>query len=183
MFARGFKAYCEAMVQALRREVGAVEDKPLDMGRACDFLHIPVYSLADLLIAGGVSRDAPHVNEIYDSVSAFTTFEADYRTIVYNDDHTLPRHRSNLAHEIAHALLLHPPEGPGVADADHERHEAEATWLCGVLMLTAAQARRLVLQGMSSERAQLEYQISAQMLRYRINVTGASKLGRSFASA
>ena len=53
MFARGFKAYCEAMVQALRREVGAVEDKPLDMGRACDFLHIPVYSLADLLIAGG----------------------------------------------------------------------------------------------------------------------------------
>lgn len=181
MFARGFKAYCEATVEALRVEIGAVEDKPLDMGRACDFLHIPVFSLADLLMAGGVSKDAPHVAEIYESVSAFTTFESDFRTIVYNDDHALPRHRSNMAHEIAHALLLHPPDDAALAD--HKRHEAEASWLGGVLMLTATQARKLALQGSSLERAQVDYQISAQMLRYRLNVTGASRLARSFASA
>jgi len=174
--ARGFKTGCERTVSALREELGVDDDEPLDMHVAADHLEIPVRPLAELLIPAGGHRTDPHVDEIYRKVSAFTVFKGWQRSIVYNDEHAPPRHRSNLAHELSHALLQHPPRDHGLPAEQAQRHEAEAAWLSGVMMLTADQARRIVTCGMSRAVAEARFQLSTEMLRFRLNVTGAARL-------
>lgn len=176
ILARGFKTECERAVAALRAELRVSEAEPIDMHAAADFLEIPVRPLAEVLIPAGQSRVDPHVDEIYRKVSAFTVFCGFRRWIVYNDEHPAPRHRSNMAHELAHALLLHPPRNCGLSTEQEDRHEAEAAWMSGVMMLTAAQARSIVTAGMTRAAAQVRYQLSPEMLRFRLNVTGAARL-------
>jgi len=94
---------------------------------------------------------------------------------VYNDRHLDGRHRSNLGHEFAHALLHHPPEG-STGDASRENmHEQEAAWLSGVLLLTEKQALHIAIARVDTENAMTQYAISREMLRYRLNVTAAYK--------
>ena len=174
--ARGFKTECERAVVSLRGELGVDDEEPIDMHAAADHLYIPVQPLAEILIPAGQSRTDPHVDEIYRKVSAFTVFRGFRRWIVYNDEHPGPRHRSNMAHELAHALLQHPPRNCGLPPEQEDRHEAEAAWMGGVMMLTAAQARSIVKGGMSRAAAQVRYQLSPEMLRFRLNVTGAARL-------
>ena len=86
------------------------------------------------------------------------------------------RHRSNMAHELAHALLQHPPLGSGCEVETEKGNEAEAAWMSGVLMLTSNQARSIAARRLKWSIAQDAYQLSAEMLRFRMNVTGAAKL-------
>ncbi len=175
-FARGFKTHCERAVTALRAELEVDDEAPIDMHSLATHLYIPVHSLATLLITSGQSRSHPKVDEIYCKVSALTVFDGTFRTIIYNDEHPLTRHRSNMAHELAHALLQHPPSNSGLAAHQEEMHEAEAGWMGGVLMLTAGQARRIAGSRMNRTTAETQYQLSPEMLRFRLNVTGAARL-------
>ena len=128
--ARGFKASCERLVGEVRDELALSPDEPIDMPRLAEFLEIPVFSLAHFVQVAGHAADLV-VDEIYASVSAFTVFDGSRRTIVYNDRHLPARHRSNLAHELAHALLLHPPERAGASAQQEADCEDEAVWLSG----------------------------------------------------
>lgn len=178
-FTRGFKASCERLVGDVRTEMAVAEEHPIDMHALANHLEIPVYPLSDIVsISLDPLRDAL-LAEIYKSVSAFTVFEGARRTIVYNDEHQFPRHRSNMAHELAHALLLHPPENSGLGVTQEALHEREAAWLSGVLMLTANQAKTIATRRMSQRQAEDVFQLSAEMLRFRLNVTGAARLLRA----
>jgi hypothetical protein len=173
--ARGFKAYAERCVAGLRAELELTDRVPIDMHELCAHLRIPFFPLSRCLTHSGASRTDPHVMEIYSKTSAMTTFNGPRRTIIYNEEHSAVRHRSNMAHELAHALLQHPPLGEGVEAEEEQANEAEASWMSGVLMLTAAQARSIASCGMNWSLAQDAYQLSAEMLRFRMNVTGATK--------
>ena len=174
--ARGFKSYCERTVSALRAELAVHDDAPVDMDLLANHLHIPVQALGMLLSSSGHSRADPGIDEIYRKVSAFTVFDGPKRTIIFNEEHAAPRHRSNLAHELAHALLQHPPRDSGLGVIQEDVHEEEAAWMGGVLMLTAGQARRIASSGMSFIEAALKYKLSSEMLRFRLNVTGAGRV-------
>lgn len=174
--ARGFKSYCEDAVTAVRGELRLRDDDPIDMNHLADHLCIPVHSLGRLVGHSRQSRSDPHVDEIYKRVSAFTFFDGPSRAIVFNEEHADPRQRSDMAHELAHALLQHPPRGAGLSEQEEEVHEDEAAWMGGVLMLTARQARRIVASRMSRLDATLKYRVSPEMLRFRLNVTGAARL-------
>lgn len=173
---RGFKAYAERCVAGLRSELQLDDDEPIDMHELCSHLRIPFYPLSRCLVHSGVTRSDPHVIEIYNKTSAVTTFDGPHRTIIYNEEHPTVRHRSNMAHELAHALLQHPPIGSGCAAETEKGNEAEAAWMSGVLMLTANQARSIATRRLNWSTAQDAYQLSAEMLRFRMNVTGAAKL-------
>jgi Zn-dependent peptidase ImmA (M78 family) len=80
-----------------------------------------------------------------------------------------------MAHELAHALLQH-PANDAAAGAAGQMNEAEAHWTGGVLMLTAQQARHIVASGMSSRAAEVRFGLSPEMLRFRLNVTGAARM-------
>lgn len=81
-----------------------------------------------------------------------------------------------MAHELAHALLQHPPDNCGLAPEQVKLHEAEAAHLGGVLMLSAQQARQIATQRLSVEEASSRFHVSLEMLRYRLNVTGANRV-------
>lgn len=135
-------------------------------------------ALRDCVTHSQIPSNPAHLSEIYDKVSAFTIFDGQHRSVVYNDRHSMPRHRSNLAHEFAHALLLHPPEGSAGA-AQERLHEREAAWLGGVLLLTDKQALHVAASGLSHDEATKRFAISHEMLTYRLNVTAAIRRTRS----
>lgn len=175
-FARGFKAYCERAVATLRSELGVGAIEPIDMHALAEHLLIPVQSLLEVLTLSGTPRTDPLVEQIYGSVSAMTTFEGTLRSIIYNEEHSPLRHRSNMAHELAHALLQHPPDNCGLAPEQVKLHEAEAAHFGGVLMLSSQQAQQIALQRLSAEEASSRFHVSLEMLRYRLNVTGAKRV-------
>lgn len=171
---RGFKSYCERAVTSLRAELELQDEHPLDMDVLARHLEIPVYSLGAFLKLAGRDRSEQGLQALYQCFSAVTYFDGPRRTIVCNEEHTHARHRSNLAHELAHALLHHPPQ-IGLDPVDDQQHEEQATWFGGVLMLTATQAVRIVRDRMNLTHATERYQLSGEMLRFRLNVTGAAR--------
>lgn len=179
-FARGFKSECERLVAQLREELALSPFAPLDMGLVAKHLEIPVFPLAHFVELAGLNRTALHLDEIYGNVSALTYFVGSHRTILFNDEHAPARHRSDMAHELAHALLCHPPDDAELTRAQHKLHEKEAAWLSGVMMLTATQARTIVASGWSFPEALDHYLLSPEMLRFRLNVTGAAKRSAAF---
>ncbi len=173
-FAWGFKKDCERLVASIREELRVPESGPIDMAELANHLEIPLAAFATYVKRSGLICDELHLAETYRKVSAFTLFEGRRRTIVYNEKHSLARHRSDLGHELAHALLHHPPEGTS-PPAIERLHEAEAAWLGGVLLLTDLQAARIAKWAVPYDAAMARYGISREMLVYRMRVTGALK--------
>lgn len=174
-FHRGFKSECERHVAQFRSELKLSDDEPIHMEKAATHLEIPVIALREFLARSGRTRNDAAVAEIYSKVSAFTIFNRSHRTIVYNEEHLAPRHRSNLAHELSHALLQHPARNSGLLPEQEKLHEEEARWMGGVLMLTAKQAWRIASERMPHSAAEAQFLVSPEMLRYRLNVTGATR--------
>ena len=172
---RGFKKEANEIARETRKELNLLKTDPLDPWKLAHHLEIPVFSLSSM-------RD-----EIPDAVryfmgtnraefSAVTVFLGLERTILHNDSHTRGRQASNLAHELSHALLLHPPTPP--IDASGLRIwdqtlEDEAEWLAGALLISDEAALHIIRNGLAEEQSMDLYGVSRKMLQFRLNVTGA----------
>ncbi|MFF1301874.1 ImmA/IrrE family metallo-endopeptidase [Streptomyces sp. NPDC058307] len=113
-----------------------------------------------------------------EAVSALTVHAGTRRQIWVNDSHDPGRQNSSADHEIAHALLMHPP-GPAL-DVRGCRHwdgeiEEEADWLAGNLLITNEGAWSIARRGLSPEAAMLRYGVSRSMLTWRMNKGGAQR--------
>ena len=110
--------------------------------------------------------------------SALTVCVGPQRIIIYND--TLPTNRchADIMHEIAHMLLLHPPHRvcaeTGGRHYDQEM-EDEANWLGPALLVSEEAAIGVVQQELSIQAAAKIYKVSRDLMRMRLNVTGAYK--------
>lgn len=174
---RGFKAEANEIALEVRRELGLRPVDWLDPWALARHLEIPVHPIAAL------SQLAPsawrHFSEVHPTVfSAVTVFDGLRRAIYHNDAHSPGRQASNLAHELAHGLLLHPPtpalDDRGCREWDQDI-EDEATWLGGALLITEHAALSIVRRGLSLGQAATIYGVSEQMVGYRLNVTGARR--------
>ena len=108
----------------------------------------------------------------------FFIFQGNARLIVHNDAHDPDRQASNIAHELAHGLLLHPPKPP--IDEHGSRHynpvlEEEANWLGPALLVSDEAAVRVVRLGLTVPAAAALYKVSGPVMQMRINVSGARK--------
>ena len=173
----GFKTEANDIAREIRQELGLRTADPLDPWRLADHLAIPVVRLRSLY------PDAPGAVEMFtkvdlDSFSAVTVFDGTARIIVHNDAHSRGRQASDIAHELAHALLFHPPspalDHRGCRNWDKEL-EDEATWLAGALLISEEAALMIARSGMSLEDAATKYGVTTYMVRFRLNVTGARK--------
>jgi hypothetical protein len=175
MLRRGFKKEAHAFAREVRADLGLTPVDPLDPFTLADFLEIPVYPLSDL--RDGAAPAVRHLMERDPSAfSAVTIFEGTRKTIWHNDGHAVVRQRSNLAHEIAHALLFHTPG----SDPDPVRSrpwnrtaEDEAQWLGGALLVSLEAALAIARAGTDVVSAAARYGVSTDMMTYRLNVTGA----------
>jgi Zn-dependent peptidase ImmA (M78 family) len=108
--------------------------------------------------------------------SAVTLFRGQARVIVHNDAHDRKRQAANIAHELAHGLLLHPPKPP--FNANGSRHyevvEAEANWLGPALLISDEAAIHIVERKLSFQAASDHYGASVEVVRMRLNVSAAA---------
>ncbi len=174
---RGFKTEANAIALEVRRELGLRGTDPLSVWELARHLAIPVFPLS---VLNGHAPSALHRFFVINpsAFSAVTVFDGPHRAIYHNDAHSSGRQASNVAHELAHGLLLHPPtpalDDRGCREWDPDI-EAEASWLGGALLITEQSALSIVRRGLSMSEAAAVYGVSEQMVRYRLNVTGAQR--------
>lgn len=175
-FRRGFKTEANDLVAEVRNELGLGLFVELDAHALAAWLEIPIVALSDFV------REAPavqHLLEVETEVfSAVTVFAGTERTIVHNDAHAPSRQKSNLAHELAHGLLLHPPT-PAL-DNSGCRHwnqdiEDEASWLGGALLVPEAATIAIAKGRWTTAGAATHFGVSQAMIRFRLNSTGAMR--------
>lgn len=180
-FERGFKSFANKIALEVRDELELDPHSPLCPWKLADYLGIPVITLAELAKADPtVSHHVEHLARRASQVfSAITLFDGGKRSIVHNHGHAPNRQRSNLAHELAHALLMHPPHPPFCASGQrvYERKiEAEAGWLGPVLLIPNEAAHWAVARGMSEETAANHFEVSQPLAKFRYRMSGAGKI-------
>ncbi len=179
---RGFKTEAQQLAKSLRQELGVRVDEPFDPRSIAAHLEIPLIRLSEM------KSSAPFAASWYSSkgqseFSAVTVFNGSKRWIIYNDSHSPGRQSNDIAHEIAHGVLLHQP-GPaldffGCRNLNKD-YEDEANWLGGVLLISDEAALRIVRSKMSMEVATNSYLVSRPLLEYRIRMSGArTRLART----
>ncbi|MDE0312848.1 MAG: ImmA/IrrE family metallo-endopeptidase [Caldilineaceae bacterium] len=179
---RGFKTEAKEIAREVRGDLGIGMTDPLDPWRLAEWLGIPVFRLSEF---GGDAKGAfRQFSGAGRSVfSAVTVFDGNRRWIVHNDFHSTARQASNVCHELAHGLLLHPPT-PALDDRGcrfwSKEIEDEANWLSGVLLVPDEAAIAVVKRGIDLSQAAEHYGVSVQMMRFRINVSGARKRAQRF---
>src|SRR5256885_12426 len=124
---RGFKTEANSIAREVRTELGLGAKDPLDPWALAAHLCIDLLPLINLsnAVPEAVRRLAMRGPSTF---SAVTVFYGTKRLVVYNDSHSIRRQGSDIAHELAHALLLHPPTpsiDSGARDWNPEQ-EAEA---------------------------------------------------------
>lgn len=176
---RGFKSECESIATAVRGEVELAAHAPLDSRVLAAHLSITVHPLS-VLDGNGVPAAIRYVTENNRVLSAMTIFPdwpRPRRLIIFNDANSEPRQNSDLAHELAHGLLMHEPRSAIMngsrlySTADEE----EAAWLSGCLLVPREAAVAVAMAGTTMSVAAIEYGVSTQMMTYRVNSTGARR--------
>ena len=174
---RGFKTEAELTAEEFRAELSLGRNDPLDPWELAAHLEVPVLPLMEFNVE--IPAEVNYLRCVEKTVfSALTVIDGFRRIIVYNDAHLPNRQRSSIAHELAHAILHHPPT-PALNNIGcrlwNKDIEDEADWLAGALLIPAKAALALARSGAPTSRGAEMFQVSAAMVNFRINKTGARK--------
>ena len=169
----GFKAASDRIAVGLRRQMHLADHAPIDVDVVAARLGIhvvPLTAFADVRpesVEQLVSLDA-------NAFSASLLRIGPGRVILVNDAHSLQRRNSNVAHEVAHALLGHPPQPFDHANGRDFNHgvEAEANCLAGHILIPNAAASYIVWSGREACACD-RYGVSDQLLQWRLGASGA----------
>ena len=136
---RGFKTEANGYARDMRLELGLEPHNPLCPWRLADHLGYPVKKLSDF--ANTKREDVAYLRSDRGKreFSAITLFSDGVRWIVHNDAHHPYRQAANLAHELAHGLLLHVPaplRGANGGRTFDPEQENEASWLGPALLIS-----------------------------------------------
>jgi Zn-dependent peptidase ImmA (M78 family) len=161
-YRRGFKSEANSIAREVRDELGLAVLDALDPHLLARHLAVPIVGLSEL-----APRQNPGVRYLLEaersSFSAVTVFRGTRRQIVHNDAHDQGRQHSNLAHELAHALLMHEPT-PALDDHGcrlwNQSIEDEASWLAGALLLPEDAALLVARQNWTVDAAADHFGIS-----------------------
>ena len=173
----GFKAKANRIAVGLRRQAGLPAVAPLDLdglATRLGFLVVLITEFADMCpksVAQLVETDKH-------AFSALLFRVGNRKLILLNDAHSIRRRNSGVAHEIAHALLAHPPaqlfDHAGCRNFDKDM-EAQANCLAGYILIPDEAAQRIVWSERDPEAVCDEYGVSRHMLDFRLNASGARK--------
>ena len=185
---RGFKAEANELALEARAELSLHPHSPLCPFKLAKHLCIPVYTLSKLVqldpsLAYSVQALLSRHRSVF---SAITVFDGHKRCIVHNDGHAPVRRRSNVAHELAHALLHHPPHTLlcSTGERTYESEiEAEASWLGPVLLVPNEAARWAMVRRMDVLRAAQHFDVSEELMQFRFRMSGAAQIHRRSVAA
>ncbi|WSH19098.1 ImmA/IrrE family metallo-endopeptidase [Rhizobium ruizarguesonis] len=177
---RGFKAEASWYSKSVRAELGLRPHHPICPWTLAGHLDLPVIKVSEFAT---VEPEAVAYLQSASGQEEFSAITADLgggRVIIHNDAHDLKRQAADIAHEIAHGLLLHvlaPLTGAGGKRNYHRDIEDEASWLGPTLLVpdeaALVVARRLHQGETTIRQATDDYGVSEALLRMRLNVSGA----------
>lgn len=173
---RGFKSEANWYSADIRRAMGLLPYDPINVIELATLLEVPLLKLSEFAESHPTEVARLRGHDIKSDFSAATFFNGNHRSVIFNDRHGPKRQASDLAHELSHCLLLHPPSP--MLDDNHARtfnaeHEDEANWLGPALLVSEEAALRIVRAGMSIGQASSIYGATEDVVRMRLNVTGA----------
>jgi IrrE N-terminal-like domain len=181
---RGFKAEASRISLGLREDLRLAPEAPIDLHAAAAKLRVAIVPLSEF--ANEYPIAVKQLTEIDPMAwsAGLLPVGVGKRILLHNDAHSPGRQSSNIAHELAHVLLEHPctlpldASGCRVVDRDVEE---EANWLAGVILIPDAAAVHIVRSALTTEETCRLYSVSIDLLRMRINLSGARKrVGRSY---
>ena len=179
-FKHGFKAQANRLASEYREELRVPLDAPLCPWKVARHLSIPVLKLSDL----------PDCDEKFylmqgkglKEFSATVCYRGTKAFILNNDAQPIKRQASDIAHEIAHVALGHPPTRPFDEEGNREflrEIEDEAEWLGPAILVSekaAMRAYRLIsTKTYTLESLSDEWQITSEVISMRMNVVGVQK--------
>ena len=172
---RGFKSEAERIARRVRTELGIGAAKPVAPEILAELLGIEVRAGDELIPRERFNK----LEDIQpDSFSACTIRpSADRLVVVYNPLSAMSRQRSDIAHELAHALLDHDLSrverlGDVTFLSCDPTQEEEAAWLSGCLLLPRALLLAEVRRGSDAKDIAKKCGVSERMAQYRLDVTG-----------
>jgi hypothetical protein len=177
---RGFQAEADRLAADVRRrDLGLGDHDRLDPRALADEHDIPVHPITDL-IAEGASPASIHQLTVTDrrSFSAGTVIRGTARLIIFNPAHSDGRLANSLAHELAHVFLEHPPGpaiGPGGCRVWDQEMEKEANLLAATLLVPRAAALACARIGLPHEVGAARFGVSAEVMQWRTNSSGAAR--------
>ena len=172
-----FKTKANRIAVGLRRQMGLAAAAPINLDELATRLGLLVISIKEL--ADVCPEQVAQLCETDKGAFSALLLPADNRRIILLNDGCSPgRRNSNLAHEIAHALLAHPSTQPfdhaGCRNFDGDM-EGQANCLAGHILIPNEAAQKIVWSDHDLEAVCDEYGVSRRMLNFRLNTSGARK--------
>lgn len=170
---RGFVKESEEYALEFREELNLSKNDPLCPRALAKLLAIPVTALSQHPAINDQIKN--HFLTVAPDVFSATTIpNGTSREILHNDGHHPKRQNSNIAHEIAHVLLGHPPKPPmmenGCRNFDKVL-EREAHDLGFTLLIPKYAALYAIENFFNLSLAGDYYGVSEKLLEYRIRKT------------
>lgn len=172
-YRRGFKTEANWYASEMRRELKLPLEGPLCPWQLAGHLEFKVCKLSEF------QTDEPQAVAYLLSMAGQQEFSAvtlDHdgeRWIIHNDAHVPKRQAANIAHELAHGLLVHKPNplfnAMGTRYFDREQ-EDEANWLGPALLVSEQAALSIAQRGLTIAEASNHYNASEEVVQMRLNV-------------
>ena len=187
--ARGFKTRCENISRSIRADLGR---RPYDQVSAAELAaYLDVRLIAPRDIHGMTEWELRILlKDEREDWSAATICVGGLTLVIYNSANSLARRESDISHELGHVVLRHTPstlafapDGTWALRDYDERHEEEAAWLSGCLLLPRPALLRVATMGLSVAEAAARYGVSERLLVYRKDVTGVTRQVESMRAA
>ena len=174
----GFKAKANRIALGLRRQMGVADTAPVDLGRLAERLGLSVVPIRTFASVCPESVEQLVKKDVGAFSALLLPVGNGRRIILHNDANSPGRKNSDLAHEISHALLAHPPrslfDGSGCRSFDPDM-EAQANCLAGHILIPNEAARHIVYSRRDLYATCGAYGVSRDMLDFRLNASGARK--------
>lgn len=180
-FDRGFKTRAENLAASYREALGLRRVAPLPPRELANHLGVIVITPSDL---SDLPLDSLEylLSEEGNEWSAAAVKACGLDLIVINTTHNPLRQANDIMHELSHIILMHEPvqvvisaeSGVGLRGFN-VKQEAEANWLAASLLLPRESLVYCLKQKMDKTEISAHHGVSEELVRYRINVTGASR--------
>ena len=173
----GFKADCDRLAVEVRVELGFAPTDPLDPFALAAHLDVPLRALSSM--RADPEASGHFLGQGGGEFSAVTLVVARRRCVIYNDGHNPERQRSDIMHELAHALLHHPATPPLTSDGIRSWNsslEHEAAELAGHLLVPDDAAIRCALKAAPVSDCARKYGVSIELMTWRVRTSGGSSI-------
>lgn len=183
---RGFKSEANWLARDVRKDLGIAPHQPLCPWKLADRLGFPVIPLSEFTASEPDAVGYLQSTAGQKVFSAITLFQNTKRLIIHNDSHGPKRQAANIAHELAHGLLLHPPKpllGQDGSRSYDEMMEEEANWLGPALLVSEEAALYIARRRIPITEASDLYGCSEELVQMRLNVCAAVTRSRRIAES